>query len=74
VVEPIEDIILIEDGDTHLLGSIVCLAGHHKAGLNQLELVDGQQRLTTVTILLNCIRERLEKTEVLTKHQKWLIC
>ena len=61
VVELIEDIALIESGDTHLLGSIVCLAGHHKAGLNQLELVDGQQRLTTVSILLNCIRERLEK-------------
>lgn len=61
VAELIDDISLIEGGDTHLLGSIVCLAGHHQAGLNQLELVDGQQRLTTVAILLNCIRERLEK-------------
>ena len=41
VVELIEDITLLEDGDTHLLGSIVCLAGHHTAGLNRLELVDG---------------------------------
>lgn len=55
-----DDIAAIENGDTHLLGSIVCLAGHHKAGLNQLELVDGQQRLTTVSIILECIRERLE--------------
>jgi Protein of unknown function DUF262 len=60
VVELIDDISLIEDGDTHLLGSIVCLAGHHKAGINQLELVDGQQRLTTVAILLECIRQRFE--------------
>jgi uncharacterized protein with ParB-like and HNH nuclease domain len=59
-VELIDDISLIEDGDTHLLGSIVCLAGHHKAGINQLELVDGQQRLTTVAILLECIRQRFE--------------
>jgi uncharacterized protein with ParB-like and HNH nuclease domain len=59
VMELIEDIILIEDSDTHLLGSIVCLAEHHKAGINQLELVDGQQRLTTISILLECIRQRL---------------
>ncbi len=61
VMELIEDILLIEEGDTHLLGSIVCLASHHRAGLNQLELVDGQQRLTTVTILLECIQQRLEE-------------
>jgi len=60
VWELIDDIKLIENSDTHLLGSIVCLAGHHTAGLNKLELVDGQQRLTTITILLECIRERLE--------------
>src|SRR5882724_6302014 len=58
--ELLDDIGLIEDGDTHLLGSIVCLAGHHKAGLNRLELVDGQQRLTTVTIVLECISQWLE--------------
>lgn len=61
VWELIDDIRLIEEGDTHLLGSIVCLAGHHKAGLNRLELVDGQQRVTTISIILECIRQRLEK-------------
>lgn len=61
VWELIEDIKLIEGNDTHLLGSIVCLAGHHTAGLNKLELVDGQQRLTTITILLECMRQHLEK-------------
>lgn len=59
VWELIDDIGLIENADTHLLGSIVCLTGHHTAGLNKLELVDGQQRLTTITILLECIRQRL---------------
>lgn len=58
--ELIDDIGLIEGNDTHLLGSIVCLAGHHTAGLNKLELVDGQQRLTTITILLESIRQHLE--------------
>ena len=58
--ELIDDIGLIEGNDTHFLGSIVCLTGHHTAGLNKLELVDGQQRLTTITILLECIRQRLK--------------
>jgi uncharacterized protein with ParB-like and HNH nuclease domain len=58
--ELIEDIQQIEDADQHLLGSIVCLAGHHKAGVNQLEVVDGQQRLTTLIILLECIKQRFE--------------
>lgn len=57
--ELIDDIELIEGTDRHLLGSIVCLTAHHTAGLNRLELVDGQQRLTTVNVLLHCILERL---------------
>ena len=61
VWELIDDILLIDESDTHLLGSIVCLAGHHTAGLNRLELVDGQQRLTTVTIILECVRQRLPR-------------
>ena len=61
--ELIDDIGLIENADTHLLGSIVCLTGYYTAGLNKLELVDGQQRLTTITILLECIRQRLEASE-----------
>lgn len=58
--ELIEDISLLEDGDTHLLGSLVCLTGPHSAGINKLELVDGQQRLTTITIILECIKQYLD--------------
>jgi len=58
--ELLDDVSLLEGADTHLLGSIVCLTGYHKAGINELELVDGQQRLTTVCILLHCIAERLK--------------
>lgn len=61
VVELLDDIDLIENLDTHLLGSIVCLTGHHKAVINRLELVDGQQRLTTIAIVLECMRQRLER-------------
>lgn len=61
LVELLEDIQLLEDNDNHLLGSIVCLVGHHSAGLNKLELVDGQQRVTTLNILLHCILGRLRR-------------
>ena len=63
IYELIEDVELVESSDTHLLGSIVCLTSHHTAGINNLELVDGQQRLTTISILLECIRERLVAEE-----------
>jgi hypothetical protein len=59
--ELLDDVCLLEGSDTHLMGSIVCLTGHHTAGINKLELVDGQQRLTTLCILLKCIAERLKK-------------
>ena len=51
----------LENGDSHLFGTIVCLAPPHTAGLNQLELVDGQQRLTTISILLHCFLDRLRR-------------
>jgi uncharacterized protein with ParB-like and HNH nuclease domain len=59
LAELFDDIDLLGDADTHLLGSIVCLMSHHTAGLNKLEVVDGQQRLTSLCILLNCIKEKL---------------
>ena len=55
-----DDLEILEAADSHLFGTIVCLAGHHTAGVNQLELVDGQQRLTTISILLHCLLDRLK--------------
>lgn len=54
-----DDLDALEGSDTHLLGTIVCLTGAHTAGVNTLELVDGQQRLTTISILLHCLLSRL---------------
>lgn len=59
--ELLDDVSLLEGSDTHLLGSVVCLTGYHKAGINELELVDGQQRLSTIFILLQCIADRFKK-------------
>jgi hypothetical protein len=59
--ELLDDITLLERSDTHLLGSIVCLTGPHTASINKMELVDGQQRLTTICILLQCIADRFKK-------------
>lgn len=60
--ELLEDIQLLEGNDNHLLGSIVCLVGHHSA-FNRFELVDGQQRITTLSILLHCILERVRQQD-----------
>ena len=67
--ELIEDISLLEGSDTHLLGNIVCLTGHHVAGINKLELVDGQQRLTSISILLFCILEKLKQENEASEAQ-----
>jgi Protein of unknown function DUF262/Protein of unknown function (DUF1524) len=56
-----DDIFVLESADIHLLGTIVCLAEAHTAGINRLELVDGQQRLTTISIILYCLRNRLNR-------------
>src|ERR1051325_5277803 len=67
--ELIDDISLLEGSDTHLLGNIVCLTGHHVAGINKLELVDGQQRLTSISILLFCILEKLKQENEASEAQ-----
>lgn len=50
-----EDIDMLKDNDGHLFGTIILHSSHHTGGLNQPELVDGQQRLTTLIILLKAI-------------------
>jgi uncharacterized protein with ParB-like and HNH nuclease domain len=56
-----DDIDYLKEDDNHLFGMILCHTGTHTGGLNQSELVDGQQRLTTLTILLFCIKQRFEE-------------
>jgi uncharacterized protein with ParB-like and HNH nuclease domain len=53
----------LSEEETHFMGSVVCLAESHKAGINQLELVDGQQRMTTLVLILDTIKDRFEDLE-----------
>ena len=56
------DLQSIEDGHTHFLGSVVFVERDTSFDeLNEFEIVDGQQRLTTISILLCAIREYYEQ-------------
>ena len=71
------DVNLLREGDTHLLGTVVLLADTHSPGVNRLELVDGQQRITTLCILLRVLQENLnaeEHAEELGEIRKYLRC
>ncbi len=57
-----------EDGTSHFMATVVCLRHRDevKLGTNKLaklDIVDGQQRLTTLIILLNAIRHALNKED-----------
>lgn len=68
--ELFDDLRLLASGDTHLLGTVLCLSDTHKPGINQLELVDGQQRVTTITILMRVLARRFEQEKKGTTVQK----
>lgn len=57
------DLANIADGGSHFLGTIVFMSSdHHVAqGVNELDVVDGQQRITTLSILLCAIRDFLDE-------------
>ena len=45
LVELFEDINLLDKNDSHFLGTILLLTESHRANINTLEVVDGQQRI-----------------------------
>lgn len=61
IVQLFDDIKYLSEGETHFLGSIVCLTESHTAGVNPLELVDGQQRMTTLILILDTIKDKYEE-------------
>ncbi|ELK56137.1 hypothetical protein D320_00873 [Haloferax sp. BAB-2207] len=61
-VEFWNDLTNIDEDDTHFLGSIVVIQHQKKYDeLNELELVDGQQRITTISLLLRVMRDFYRK-------------
>ena len=68
--ELFDDLRLLASGDTHLLGTVLFLSDTHKPGINQLELVDGQQRITTLTILMRVLARRFEQEQKEKTAQK----
>lgn len=68
--ELFDDLRLLPPGDTHLLGTVLFLSDTHKPGINQLELVDGQQRVTTITILMRVLARRFEQEQKEKTAQK----
>jgi uncharacterized protein with ParB-like and HNH nuclease domain len=58
--ELFDDIDLLNENDSHLLGTVVFITNTHTPGINMLELVDGQQRITTLTILLHVLKNKFK--------------
>ena len=65
-----EDIDMLKDNDGHLFGMIIIHTSYHTAGLNQPELVDGQQRMTTLVILLRALSDVFKSLGKLDKTQE----
>lgn len=65
-----EDIELLKEDDNHLFGMILCHTGAHTGGLNKSELVDGQQRLTTLILLLLAFKKRFENINLKKKAEE----
>ena len=61
------DLEKLNKGDRHFLGSIVFIGKTHIHGINPLEIVDGQQRITTISILLSTIRDLFKRNGDLDK-------
>lgn len=77
LVELFEDINLLDKSDTHFLGTILLLAETHKANINMLEVVDGQQRIISLSLLLESIKDRfaeLNRKDIVTEIEGYLYC
>ena len=59
---------MLQDGDGHLLGTIILHnTDYHQGNINRPEIVDGQQRITTLVLLLKAIQQQFVKYDKLEK-------
>jgi hypothetical protein len=72
-----EDIAMLKENDGHLFGMMILHSNLHSGGINQPELVDGQQRMTTLVLLLKAFetvyREK-SKDDKANDIQKMILC
>jgi len=77
LVELFEDINLLDRNDSHFLGTVLLLTEPHKADINTLEVVDGQQRIISLSLLMKAIRDRfidLKRQEIADEIEVYLYC
>ncbi|WP_440971224.1 DUF262 domain-containing protein [Peribacillus frigoritolerans] len=58
-----EDLVRLDGDQTHFLGFIITISQERQKGFGYFEVVDGQQRITTILILLTAIRDLAEKID-----------
>ena len=64
----------VAKGKSHYIGNIVYYVGeNNRAGFSEYILVDGQQRITSILLLLSAIRNRLPKNEADKLERKFQI-
>lgn len=60
-----DDLVREDQGGSHFLGTIICLNNTHNATKETvLELIDGQQRLTTISLLLLAVYSELDEFDL----------
>lgn len=72
-----QDIARLKDNDGHLFGMIILHTSFHTGGINQPEIVDGQQRLTTLVLFLKAfemIYREINKEDKANDIQKMILC
>ncbi|MDP8234118.1 MAG: DUF262 domain-containing HNH endonuclease family protein [Candidatus Saelkia tenebricola] len=77
LVELFEDINLLDKNDSHFLGTILLLTESHTPSINTLEVVDGQQRIISLSLLLEAIRDRfveLSQQEIVQEIEGFSYC
>jgi len=72
-----EDIEMLKENDGHLFGTIILHSNQHVAGINQPEIIDGQQRITTLILFLKAFEtsfRKLGKETKATEVRKIVTC